>query len=312
MNLPKISVIVPVYSAETFLNRCLDSILNQVFKDWEVLLIDDGSPDNSGSVCDEYARMDTRIKVFHKANGGVGSARNLGLDNAKGEWITFLDADDMLDENFMGACNENNNDSQLIVCNALEFWEEGQFCQYEAIPEGIYTGDRLSVFFEQYLIYNVIKSPWGKFFRKEIIEDLRFPIDQNIGEDTVFVLKYLQKIQSIKVSCTGLYLFRRSQISSEQKYSLPVNLSAKFMRRIFTEYRKLNVRSSVFETVEYEFFFSLSRKDCEGHIGNWYSNPDVWDVWQTLKKYSAFRERLVVWLYHQYNRITVFLRFIAN
>lgn len=91
---PKISVIVPVYNVEKYLRRCVDSILAQTFTDFELLLIDDGSKDKSGEICDEYAKTDNRVKVFHKENGGVSSARNLGLDNAKGEWICFCDADD--------------------------------------------------------------------------------------------------------------------------------------------------------------------------------------------------------------------------
>ena len=95
---PKISVIVPVYKAEAYLHRCVDSILAQTFQDFEVLLIDDGSPDRSGEICDEYARKDKRVRVFHKENGGVSSARNMGLDNARGEYVCFVDSDDWLDE----------------------------------------------------------------------------------------------------------------------------------------------------------------------------------------------------------------------
>lgn len=99
--MPKVSIIVPVYKAEKYLNRCIDSILAQTFTDWELLLIDDGSTDRSGDICDEYAKKDTRIRVFHKENGGVSSARNLGLDSAQGEWVTFIDADDYILPDFL-------------------------------------------------------------------------------------------------------------------------------------------------------------------------------------------------------------------
>ena len=91
---PSISVIVPVYNTEQYLRRCIDSVLAQTYKDFELLLIDDGSKDSSGAICDEYAAQDARVRVFHKENGGVSSARNVGLDNAQGEWITFIDSDD--------------------------------------------------------------------------------------------------------------------------------------------------------------------------------------------------------------------------
>ena len=102
-----VSVIVPVYKAEKWLHRCVDSILAQTMEDFEVLLIDDGSPDRSGEICDEYAAKDSRVWVFHKENGGVSSARNLGLDNAQGEWISFIDSDDWVEVDYLAGLTEN-------------------------------------------------------------------------------------------------------------------------------------------------------------------------------------------------------------
>ena len=113
MNNPKISVIAPVYNVEKYLPRCIDSILAQTFTDFELLLIDDGSKDHSREICDEYAKKDSRIRVFHKENGGVSSARNLGLDNVKGEWITFVDSDDYLKMEFLS--NLTKYDNKLTV-----------------------------------------------------------------------------------------------------------------------------------------------------------------------------------------------------
>jgi Glycosyltransferases involved in cell wall biogenesis len=95
---PLISVIVPVYKAEEFLPKCINSILSQTYTNFELLLIDDGSPDNSGKICDEHASKDSRVRVFHKQNGGVSSARNLGLREARGEWISWVDADDWIEK----------------------------------------------------------------------------------------------------------------------------------------------------------------------------------------------------------------------
>lgn len=105
---PKISIIVPVYNAEKTLHRCTNSIINQLYQNWELLLIDDGSTDNSSVICDEYVRKDKRIRVFHKENGGVSSARNVGLDNAEGEWITFIDSDDWVENNYLSNLYQNN------------------------------------------------------------------------------------------------------------------------------------------------------------------------------------------------------------
>lgn len=96
-----ISIIVPVYNSEKTLCRCVDSILAQTYQNFELILIDDGSIDQSGKICDDYVRLDSRVRVFHKKNGGVSAARNVGLDNAKGTWLTFIDSDDYIQENYL-------------------------------------------------------------------------------------------------------------------------------------------------------------------------------------------------------------------
>ena len=112
---PKISVIVPVYNVEQYLRRCIDSILAQTFTDFELLLIDDGSKDSSGEICEEYAGKDARIRVFHRQNGGVSTARNLGIDKAKGEWITFSDSvDELLPDAFEAVCGYMHEGIDMI------------------------------------------------------------------------------------------------------------------------------------------------------------------------------------------------------
>lgn len=119
--MPKVSVIIPVYNAEKYLRKCLDSVLAQSFADFEVLLINDGSTDGSGKICDDYAQKDARVKVFHKENGGVSSARNLGLDNATGDWIVFVDSDDYVEKNYFEVIN--NNLSQEIDVLVFSYWK---------------------------------------------------------------------------------------------------------------------------------------------------------------------------------------------
>lgn len=110
MNEIMISVIIPIYNTEKYLHRCIESVLNQSYKNFELLLINDGSKDRSGDICDEYAKKDNRIKVFHKINGRVSSARNLGLDNAKGDYICFIDADDYVGERYLEIHLPDNNE----------------------------------------------------------------------------------------------------------------------------------------------------------------------------------------------------------
>ena len=110
----KVSIIIPIYKSEKYLSKCIDSIIAQEYSNWEMLLIDDGSPDKSGEICDEYAKRDNRIKVFHKENGGVSSARSLGMDNIEGDYVTFVDSDDWLLENALTLCSSYFGKYEII------------------------------------------------------------------------------------------------------------------------------------------------------------------------------------------------------
>ena len=140
MNSPSISIIIPVYKAEKYLHRCVDSVLAQTFTNFELILIDDGSPDNSGAICDEYAKQDGRVKVFHQKNQGVSVARNLGIEQAKGEWIAFIDSDDwventMYEEMYHTASLAN---ADIAGCN---FWEI--FPTHVSVINTFYTSQSL-------------------------------------------------------------------------------------------------------------------------------------------------------------------------
>lgn len=125
MHSPKISVIVPVYNTEKYLNRCINSILAQTFIDFELLLVDDGASDHSGIICDEYITVDSRVRVFHKPNGGVSSARNLGLLNMRGEWVTFVDSDDSLPKDALMRLMSKATASADIVMGDFEYTIKG-------------------------------------------------------------------------------------------------------------------------------------------------------------------------------------------
>ena len=181
---PTISVIVPVYNTEKYLPRCIESVLAQTFVDWEMLLIDDGSTDASGSICDEYAAKDERIRVFHKENGGVSSARNLGLDNAQGEWITFVDSDDWIEENFLKSF-DGNLDADLVLGNMIEKGPLGNLLRN--IPSGYHHPLKKAL--EGNLTKLAFESSCGKMFRGSLIKKLRFDESMVTGEDHYFMLK---------------------------------------------------------------------------------------------------------------------------
>lgn len=166
----EVSIIVPVYNVEKYLSICIESILAQAYTNYELLLINDGSTDNSGKVCDEYALRDSRIRVFHKNNGGVSSARNLGLSKARGKWITFIDSDDSVSECFLNNLIQfESNDVDIIITRTLN---------KEEIMSSEYV-NRL-------LRKSVPVELWGKLIRRNIIQDaLEIPREIYYGEDMI-------------------------------------------------------------------------------------------------------------------------------
>lgn len=204
-NNPLISVIVPVYNVEKYLPRCIDSILAQTFKNFELLLIDDGSKDKSGEICDEYAKKDNRIKVFHKENGGVSSARNIGLDNANGEWICFCDADDMFysEETFC------INFEELCCIDIIEipfFREYVKIRKVECLIKGYNN-------VKKYYANNFHNEVWARFYNKRLINSKRFLTALEIGEDVFFFLSLFNNINNIYISSRGGYLYIRNEHS---------------------------------------------------------------------------------------------------
>lgn len=187
----KISVIVPVYRVEAYLPRCLDSILSQSYSNLEIILVDDGSPDRSGEICDEYARRDKRIRVIHQANQGVSAARNAGLVAATGDWIGFVDGDDWIDPGMYEYLHElaENYQSYLVQCGILIEEQNDQIALYA--PNRIYKvllTDKLSnnLFWEYFA-----NSSCCKLFKRSKITGLFFNTAFQIGEDVLFNLNAL-------------------------------------------------------------------------------------------------------------------------
>lgn len=207
--MPKVSIIVPVYKAEKYLNRCVDSILAQTFTDWECFLVDDGSPDHSGRICDEYAARDARIQAIHKENGGVSSARNVALEKIAGKWLTFVDSDDSLYPNalqkWVEVAEQNNLD--LIQCHYNREYQEGQISMEET--------EVLSA--TQYAeLEKWITSVWGTLFKASIIIDHNIRFDENVrlGEDQLFLFNHMQYCKRIKLIGDVLYFYRDNDQSA--------------------------------------------------------------------------------------------------
>lgn len=222
MNAPKISIIVPVFQAEKHLEECIISILGQTFADFELLLIDDGSTDKSGLICDSYALLDQRVITVHKNNEGVSAARNAGLEKCKGEYIAFIDSDDTVDGYFLENAIESmiDPDMDLFISGLyMETWDDGLIIQ--SIRYGIDVSQRYSV---KELLENMQESypqicicgPWCKLYKSTIIREhkLRFLESLNYGEDTNFNLDYLSHCQRLYFSEKCFYHYRRENDES--------------------------------------------------------------------------------------------------
>ena len=240
--MPKVSIIVPVYNVEAYLHRCIDSILAQTFTDWELLLIDDGSPDRSGEICDEYALKDKRIRVFHKKNGGVSSARNFGLNNACGDWTTFVDSDDFLDRTSLSKMLDltNHYDSDLFcfkvrISNGLKcdtFINDLNDSDLEKTAISKISKDTM---IKKILTYQTNCGPMAKLFRTEKLKKHSFDETLKIGEDLLLNLSYICDEQKpIIYSETSVYNYFMNTQSVMHSKDLTVEyamLSEKVARR---------------------------------------------------------------------------------
>ena len=280
--MPKISVIIPVYNSEKFLSRCIDSVLTQTFTDLELLLIDDGSQDKSGLICDKFASQDSRIRVWHKENGGVSSARNLGLVNANGEWVTFVDSDDWLSEHFLEVLNNDIN-SDLIVGTML-FNKSGNIGYLSKEPV-FYDYKNMRTVLENKFFNSLFNSPCSKLFRRRIIDFNKIRFDEKLvfGEDSVFVKKYLLHTSSVQTNNDMLYVYDDIGDDIYIKYS-------KSFQPIYDFYVEMKKICSEFEQ---KYDIVLSKKELVGVIYNISTvclNKSGVKEWQYIRKFLLDKE----------------------
>ena len=205
MSTPEISVIVPVYNAEKSLCRCIDSILAQIYTDFELLLIDDGSTDGGSNICDKYAASNQCIKVFHQKNSGVSAARNLGLSQAKGKWIVFVDSDDYVSPQYLSDLyGQAVDEVDLVINDYLFVTNDGKALDkgYSLSINKRYGENLFKSMLKEQVLY-LRTGPVAKLFKKEIIvrHNIQFPIEIGFGEDTCFFFNYL--IFTHKVYCAA-------------------------------------------------------------------------------------------------------------
>lgn len=223
--MPELSIIVPVYKVEPYLRRCIDSILAQTFRDFELILIDDGSPDNCGAICDEYAAKDSRIIVIHQKNQGVSAARNAGLDIAKGTYLGFVDSDDWIEpemyETMIATAKEKQVD--VVACSCRMWDENGNTLGVELDKTGEYVGDELlsTIFVPPFNMGHVC---WNKLYKTKVIQDCRFIQNVPIGEDGIYTFMCFSLCKSaVKIPSCLYNLFVNTQSVTRQAASISTN-----------------------------------------------------------------------------------------
>lgn len=216
----KISVIMPVYKVEKFVGKAIESMQAQTLTDYEFLIVDDGTPDNSGAICDEYAAKDSRIRVFHRENGGAPSARNMAMDVAKGKYYYFMDSDDWVEptmlEDMYNLAEEHQ--AQLVVSGYYidTYYSDTEYLTLNQVqPDAVY--DKESFRRNAYKLFdtNLLYTPWNKLFNREYIESkgLRFPV--TFWDDFPFVLSVIRDIDKVVVTSKQYYHFMRARAESE-------------------------------------------------------------------------------------------------
>lgn len=294
-----ISIIVPVYNLEEYLPQCLESIINQSYSDLQIILVDDGSADGSGKICDDFAAKDPRITVIHKPNGGVSAARNDGLAIAKGEYVGFVDGDDVIDSDMYSVLLEKAESfhADLTVCSYIT---RTAAAEIRKNADSFYTADFRAEPERFVYLYNnyLLNALWNKLFRRDLIKS-GFPVGVKMGEDLMFVLRYMEGCKSVCMTDECLYKYTIRGTSATASFQ-PQRVDT-----VIRLYRVLERFCKTFDTGEVDcsiYFANLKKLDAafsdvmlhrlQRHeiicvIDSWCGNPTLHKF---LDKYGSSQE----------------------
>lgn len=258
----KISVIVPVYNVEQYLERCVDSIINQTYKNLEIILVNDGSTDNSGQICDELAKKDDRIRVIHKKNGGVSEARNVGVKEISGEYIIFIDSDDYIDKKMFSVLYSQIKleAADVSVCGVMNIYENNN------IPQARNTNEYLILnnegFLREYLKGERIPGGiWNKLIKSSIAKSIKFPVGL-IYEDAYYHYELIKLARRYVITTEPLYNYYHREGSLTEGYYKKRDLSCIEIYNKFYDYVVNNYssnREEAFFRLSYSYFVILDK-----------------------------------------------------
>ncbi len=255
----EVSVIIPVYNTRQYLPRCIDSILKQTYSEWELILVDDGSVDGSGRICDDYTKKDPRIKVFHNQNQGPAASRYYGIEKAAGRYIMFVDSDDWLDEKMLQTMYNQIQDTGagIICCIFKDINDNGKISHPQLFQEAYidcYT--REECMYHMHHTRYLTGSPCTKLYRKELFDDIDFCSNVTIGEDYAMIVQLAEKAERIRILPLELYFryVRKGSISHggyTERHKQAFDNYMRIRKELIRKYPKLESDVIAFHT-EYE------------------------------------------------------------
>lgn len=271
-----VSVIVPVYNVERYIKKCIDSILNQTYRNLEIILVDDGSTDGSSKMCDEYARNDTRILVIHKANGGQSEARNIGISESKGDYIFFVDSDDYIEYNAIKTMLEiaENKNADMVIADIYSVNEKGEILnegkgQYTFQNERLFSAEEAAQAFAE-----LDWGPWNKLYKRSVHKDIYFP-QGKIHEDEAIMFQLFEQCNKIVYTNARLYNYlQREGSTTSTKYSLKkMNWfevwidNFKYVQEHFPKSKKIVMKKVVITAIyNLDNLLQMGNSECEKYI----------------------------------------------
>ncbi|SFB02884.1 Glycosyl transferase family 2 [Acetitomaculum ruminis DSM 5522] len=199
---PKVSVIIPVYNNRDYIRKCVNSVLSSDYANMEIILVDDGSGDDSGDICDEYAGREESVTVYHIAHSGASNARNFGLTNSTGSYVMFVDSDDYIESDWIGKMVEKllSDDSDMVISGFINEEKNESILEVPGIDKGIYKKDDFVLKILENPYADIFKVIWNKIYKADFIKDIiRFKDELEFGEDFVFNIEYVEKINKISI-----------------------------------------------------------------------------------------------------------------
>ena len=299
-----ISIVVPIYKVENYIDKCIESIINQTYKNVEILLIDDGSPDNCPKICENYSKKDSRIKVYHKENGGLSDARNYGIERSKGKYICFIDSDDFVHEKFIEILYKNikKYNADISICHHYKFKDYSETNNYLPKEETeVYTGlEMLNNLYDNYL-NNIVA--WNKLYKRKLFDKIRYPKGKKL-EDAYIIHKLYNNSKKVVITNLELYYYiqRDNSIMGTLNTSALVEQDLLIERIRYLEENKLKNEPVYENTIKkfidrlYDNYYYLN---IHGNI-----NPNLYNKYfKFIKKYSKkvkLNKKTKLMLEHRY------------